>query len=343
MRNKLARSDCAASCFAAHRAACSSSSGRNSDGGSVGAVGSGDRRRPRRGGVRQAVHARPPIPGPAEHPLHRVGRGAGPDRLRVPAATDGRRRVRRRLGGATSRASSSPSTRSRFREPGHGPRPISRRPGGARRRGRRALGGRSAHATPSHLPGKGGTGEQAVPIAALTNQNKNGNAAFATDGTRYAFGFDVVPATAGRQQREPRRRRAWPTTRQMQADGCTVLYVGTATFKGGTTATPSCTPTHRARLAADVGELPASASSRRRRTSTARTPTTIRPSRSPTRSTSAASPFQANTVRDRRRSPSTPITRSGRASSTTRPRTSISSRRAWSARRRRRRRRSRSR
>ena len=54
-----------------------------------------------------------------------------------------------------------------------------------------------AHGDPSYLAGKGGPGEQAVPIAALTNQNKNGGAAFATDGTRYAFGFDIVAADDG--------------------------------------------------------------------------------------------------------------------------------------------------
>lgn len=86
---------------------------------------------------------------------------------------------------------------------------------------------------PRNLPGKGGPGEQAVPIAALKAQNQNGNRPFATDGTRYAFGFDVVPATAaalnvnldaaGRSDYQ-----------QMVAEACTVLYVGTATFKGGT-------------------------------------------------------------------------------------------------------------
>src|SRR5207253_3648896 len=44
------------------------------------------------------------------------------------------------------------------------------------------------------LPGKGGAGEQAVAIAALANQNMNGNMPF--DPTvRYAFGFDAIAAT----------------------------------------------------------------------------------------------------------------------------------------------------
>ena len=35
-----------------------------------------------------------------------------------------------------------------------------------------------------------------MPFAALSNRNKNGGAAFATDGTRYAFGFDAFPAAS---------------------------------------------------------------------------------------------------------------------------------------------------
>jgi hypothetical protein len=85
------------------------------------------------------------------------------------------------------------------------------------------------------LPGKGGAGEQAVQIATLDNQNKNGGKPFAGD-TRYAFGFDIVSATdkatlvnlddAGKADYA-----------EMQQKGYTVLYVGTATFKG-----TSCTP-----------------------------------------------------------------------------------------------------
>src|SRR5258705_7090017 len=50
---------------------------------------------------------------------------------------------------------------------------------------------------PNNLQGKGGTDEQAVPLVALTTQNKNGGAAFPADSTRYAFGVDVVPAADG--------------------------------------------------------------------------------------------------------------------------------------------------
>jgi hypothetical protein len=83
----------------------------------------------------------------------------------------------------------------------------------------------------SYLAGKGGGSELAVPIAALDNQNKNGGAAFATDGTRYAFGFDVVPA--GKSAKNVNLdSEALAHYEQMTHDGCTVLYVGTATFKG---------------------------------------------------------------------------------------------------------------
>ena len=68
-----------------------------------------------------------------------------------------------------------------------------RRPGGG---GGRAVGDRSAPGR--SLPGKGGAGEQAYPLALLDNQNKNGGKAF-DPSVRYAFGFDLVPATASAQ------------------------------------------------------------------------------------------------------------------------------------------------
>jgi hypothetical protein len=102
-----------------------------------------------------------------------------------------------------------------------------------------------ARSDPTYLPGKGGAGEQAVPIAALTKQNRNGNAPFATDGTRYAFGFDTVPAAAGAYDVnlgvDARSDYA-----QMVTDGCVVLYVGTATFKGNKS-DANCYPPDRAR------------------------------------------------------------------------------------------------
>jgi len=90
-----------------------------------------------------------------------------------------------------------------------------------------------SHSDPKNLPGKGGPGEEAVPLVALKTQNKNGNQPFATDGTRYAFGFDIVPATSSALNVNLDDA-AMSDYQQMVADGCTVLYVGTATFKGGT-------------------------------------------------------------------------------------------------------------
>ena len=90
-----------------------------------------------------------------------------------------------------------------------------------------------AHDGPENLAGKGEPGVRAVPIAALRGQNRNGGKSFATDGTRYGFGFDVVTASpaalnvnldAGAQA----------DYAQMIAEQCTVLYMGTATFRGGT-------------------------------------------------------------------------------------------------------------
>jgi hypothetical protein len=84
---------------------------------------------------------------------------------------------------------------------------------------------------PNDLEGKGGAGERAVRLAALTNQNKNGGAAFPADGTRYAFGFDVVPAVAN-ATRVNLDDAAAADYAEMIQNGCTVFYAGTATFKG---------------------------------------------------------------------------------------------------------------
>jgi hypothetical protein len=84
--------------------------------------------------------------------------------------------------------------------------------------------------------GKGGTDEQAYPLALLENQNLNGNAAF--DATaRYAFGFELVPATdsATKLQLDADD----PDYADMIANGWVVLYVGTATYKGGAGCTSS--------------------------------------------------------------------------------------------------------
>jgi hypothetical protein len=76
-------------------------------------------------------------------------------------------------------------------------------------------------------------GERAVAFAVLANENKNNGAPFPTDGTRLAVGFSAVVPTAK------------ALNVNLDADGlsnyaymiqnkCTVLYVGTATWRGDT-------------------------------------------------------------------------------------------------------------
>jgi len=88
-----------------------------------------------------------------------------------------------------------------------------------------------SHRDERYLAGKGGGSELAVPIAALDRQNQNDDRAFATDGTRYAFGFDLIAATPSAQNvnLDPE---ALADYEEMTQSGCAVLYVGTATFKG---------------------------------------------------------------------------------------------------------------
>lgn len=80
------------------------------------------------------------------------------------------------------------------------------------------------------LIGKGGGDERAVAVGALTGQNKHGNAAF--DPTvRYAFGFEIVKATASAKNINLD---AADLTdyQEMIQKGYTTFLVGTATFKG---------------------------------------------------------------------------------------------------------------
>src|SRR5450631_4430365 len=98
-----------------------------------------------------------------------------------------------------------------------------------------------SHSDSRYLPGKGGAGEEAVPLAALSKQNypAGNNAAFDTSGTTpYAFGFDTIPATTSAMNVNidaP----GLADYAQMVADGCAVLYVGTATFNGTSCTCPT--------------------------------------------------------------------------------------------------------
>jgi len=91
-----------------------------------------------------------------------------------------------------------------------------------------------AHGDSSYLQGKGGPGEEAVPIAALSRQNQpaGNTAAFKTDGTRYAFGFDTVAATSSAMNVNLDDAGVADYA-EMVKDGCAVMYVGVATFRGG--------------------------------------------------------------------------------------------------------------
>lgn len=97
------------------------------------------------------------------------------------------------------------------------------------------------HSDPSYLPGKGGAGEEAVPIAALKVQNKNGNQPFdTTGGTRYAFGFDTVDATNSAYNVNLDAQ-GLADYEDMIQNQCVVYYEGVATFKGDKTDS-SCYP-----------------------------------------------------------------------------------------------------
>ncbi|HEY8081416.1 MAG TPA: hypothetical protein VIE15_04935, partial [Acidimicrobiales bacterium] len=95
-----------------------------------------------------------------------------------------------------------------------------------------------AHPDPSNLPGKGGPGEQAVPFESI-----KANSALKTDGTRYAFGFDALAATASAKQVNLDAAAA-AEYQDMIAKGCVVLYAGHASFKGNKS-DPACYPADR--------------------------------------------------------------------------------------------------
>jgi hypothetical protein len=95
-----------------------------------------------------------------------------------------------------------------------------------------------AKSDPANLPGKGGPGEQAVPFASVRDD------VLKTDGTRYAFGFDTIPATMTAKMVNITGDAA-AAYAKMVADGCVVKYLGTATFKGNK-ADPACFPADRA-------------------------------------------------------------------------------------------------
>jgi hypothetical protein len=94
-----------------------------------------------------------------------------------------------------------------------------------------------AWSDPTYLPGKGGPGELAVPFASIKTSSLK------TDGTRYAFGFDLVPASAGAKMVNVTGDGATAYAK-MVTDGCAVRYIGTSTFKGNK-ADAACNPADR--------------------------------------------------------------------------------------------------
>jgi hypothetical protein len=81
------------------------------------------------------------------------------------------------------------------------------------------------------IPGAGGEG-LATPLATFESQNQNSGRPFAND-SRYAFGYQVVPATdAAKIVNFADDDEAASAYAEMIAEGATVMYVGTATFKG---------------------------------------------------------------------------------------------------------------
>jgi hypothetical protein len=79
---------------------------------------------------------------------------------------------------------------------------------------------------PQNIPGKS-PGERAIPFVAISSTQYP----FMTNGTRYAFGYDVVTATA-QAFNVNLDAAAVADYGEMVQNGCTALYVGTATFKG---------------------------------------------------------------------------------------------------------------
>lgn len=86
--------------------------------------------------------------------------------------------------------------------------------------------------TPGATTGRGSVEDKSIRLVRLTGQNLRGNAGF--DGSvRYGFGYKVVTASAGaiRVDLDPDASKDYD---EMVAKGWSTLYVGTATFRGGT-------------------------------------------------------------------------------------------------------------
>lgn len=89
------------------------------------------------------------------------------------------------------------------------------------------------------LLGKGGGGEQALPLTTIAGQTLRGGKPF-DDTQRYAVGFDIVPASASATKLNFDAQNE-ADYQQMIQSGWTVLYAGVATFRGS-----GCTSTNPA-------------------------------------------------------------------------------------------------
>ena len=198
-----------------------------------------------------------------------------------------------------------------------------------------------AHSDPSYLPGKGGAGEEAVPIAALSNQNyPAGN----TRGVRHQR-RDAVrvrlrhrPGDHERDERQPRRRRPGrlraddrrrvrgPLRRHRDVQGHELHLPdrrpSDAACDPGIYGPGKWPPGRRQRCPST------SASSRRPRYVNCQNPDNDPATAARRRGARARDLLQERPARSSGRSRSTPTTRSGTACCTIRRRTSISSRRA---------------
>lgn len=79
---------------------------------------------------------------------------------------------------------------------------------------------------------------RAVPLATLERQNVNGGAAFDTTGTRYALGYRTIAASA-KAINVNLGTAALADYESMVKEGCSLLYVGTAEWKGGASCSPA--------------------------------------------------------------------------------------------------------
>jgi hypothetical protein len=93
------------------------------------------------------------------------------------------------------------------------------------------------------LVGKEGPPEQAAPIAEIRNQNLAGNAAF-DPSTRYAFSFDIIPATT-MAKNVNLDAADLALYQEMITKNCTTMLVGTAVWNGNNSGTlpGGCTQT----------------------------------------------------------------------------------------------------